>query len=633
MDNPRLNLYFREIIYNNPSAKKGAVCGVFSYEALTVEEAGLGNLYLVGKISNVPKKQHKNYEFLLSVLTSVMKREFYSDPQKSTLGALESTLQSANIYLNDFAKKGHKEWIGNFHFVCFAFSKNSIHVGQTGDMLIYLFRKNTISNIAKKFSNKKAQPSKTFSNIASGSLYEEDKLIVATSDILDVASPAKIKELLYYPNTEQIFNYLKHGLKKLNCLACLILEAKSKIPIIKKEAPVIGKMSKPVGIDLEKILNLKLDYTNIPKYLLIFFLFLSISLSPYLVQKIYYEVKLKKVDNLIKRTREIISKSEVSLTYQNQFEAQGLLQQASAFMATVNSLLIKLPEKVKEKTKPNIESIERNLNTQQNSINNVVNISQLETIANLSKNTFTFNPQGILKLEEYLYLYELTSGFLYKIDLDDAYSPTLIFLSSKDTFKLGAVREGAVALLSNPDKIYIYGKSDNYNTYLLKPNLESTLHIKDMTNYENNLYFLDTENLNILKYVPEENSLIGTNWLKDQFKEDLVNAQSLTIDGSIYVSKADGTIVEYIQGRKIKEFKPNASPQITKGGQLFTQQNMKNIYFLDSENNRIIAANKQDQFTTQYVSNEFTSLTDFWITPDEKTIYVLDGLRIFKINI
>jgi len=75
MDN-HLNLYFREIIYNNPSSRKKSVCGVFSYEALNIEEAKLGNLYLVGKISNLSEKKHKNFEFLLNLLVSVIKREF-----------------------------------------------------------------------------------------------------------------------------------------------------------------------------------------------------------------------------------------------------------------------------------------------------------------------------------------------------------------------------------------------------------------------------------------------------------------------------------------------------------------------------------------------------------------------------
>jgi len=667
MEQPRLNLYFREIVYHGPSTKKDSVCGVFSYEALNVEDAKLGNLYLVGKIHDLPPKKHKNFDFLLALLASAIKREFYADPRKNTLEALESALQSANIYLDDFTKRGHKEWLGNLDFTCLAFSRNNIHIGQTGNMLVYLLRGQTLSNIAKKFATtqKTSHPLKTFSNIASGILEENDKLIIATPDILEVIPNSKIKELFSGPSTEQLYEFIKENLEKesknktsdICSLACLLLEAKTKTPTAERKTIPLKEIPKITFLDLEKLFNSHSDKLNrilkdkipvssklfnpinailkskIPHYLLSLLLVSTILLSPYLVQKINYEIKLHKINNLIKRLDETIGKSELSLVYQNQTNAQALLQQANALMVTADYLLSQLPEIVKEKTSQTIEVIQKDLDNQQNSINNVVNINEPEEIADLSKNSFSFNPQGILKLENFLYFYELNSGFLYNINLDNIEDHTLVFLSSKDTFKFGAIRDNAIVLLSNPEKIYIYGKSDNYNTYLLKPTLENTLDIKDMTSYQGNLYFLNTTKLNVLKYTPQESVLNGTNWLNKDQDPELANAQSLAIDGSIYVSRADGTIIEYRQGKKAREIKPKLSPPLAGGSQLFTSGEMKNLYILDQINKRIIAFNKKDDFTTQYISSKFDSLKDFWVSQDEKTIYILNGSKIYRIYI
>ena len=643
---PNLNLYFREIVYHNPLGKKDSVCGVFSYEALNVEEAKLGNLYLIGKISNFSPKKHKNSEFLLSVLTSVIKREFYAHPQKNTLEALESALQSANIYLEDFAKKGHKEWIGNLDFACLVFSQNIIHISQTGNMIFYLYRKGTMSNVAKKFlnNNDKSKSLKIFSNIASGDLEENDKIIIASADLLEIMPVLKIKELISYPSTEQLYEFIKGKLKDKktapNSLACLILEAKTKIPIIGKKILPRKEIPKQTEINLEKVLISKLEKTplikyKIPIYLITLFLFFSIILAPYLIQKLGYEIKIGKINNFIVRAKEIVNKSELALVYQNHFQAQTLLQQADNLLTNAISLINQLPEEVQKKPEKGLQSVQQTLNIQKNSINNVINISQPEEIADLSKNTFTFNPSGVLKLENYLFLYEITSGFIYKINLDDL-KPTLVFLSSKDTFKLGAMKENAIIFLSDPEKIYVYDKNDHYDTYLLKPNLGSTLYVKDMALYSDSLYFLDTEKLDILKYVPQENSLNGSGWLNDPpagGKEDLIDAQSIAIDGSVYITKADGTIIEFVSGKKVKEFKPNISPEFTKGHQIFTQPNMKNLYLLDPQFNRIISINKQDNMAIQYVSNYFDSLTDFWVSADEKTIYILNGLKVYRIDI
>jgi len=331
--------------------------------------------------------------------------------------------------------------------------------------------------------------------------------------------------------------------------------------------------------------------------------------------------------------KETINKSELSLVYQDQFRAQALLQQANALMTTADYLLSQLPEEVKEKTNQTIQIIQKGLANQQNTINNVINIENPEEIADLSKNSFTFNPRGILKLENFLYFYELNSGFLYKINLNNTQDHILVFLSSKDTFKLGAVKDGFIILLSNPEKIYIYGKTDNYSTYALKPSLENTLNIKDMINYNDTLYFLDTAKLNIFGYTPQESVLNGEKWLTKDPNPELADAQSLTIDGSIYVSKADGTIIEYKQGKKSREIKPKVSPPLIGSSQLFTSEQMKNLYVLDPTNRRIIALNKKDDFTVQYISDKFDSLKDFWVDQDENTIYILNGTKVFRINI
>src|SRR4030043_1087845 len=623
MDQSRFNLYFREIIYHHPSAKKDSVCGVFSYEALNVEEANLGNLYLVGKISNLPPKKHKNFDFLLTLLASAIKREFYSDHRRTTIEALESALQSANMYLADFTKRGHKEWLGNLDFACLAFSQNNIHIGQTGDMLIYIMRKDAISNIARKFTAQKQndQPLKTFSNIASGTLEENEKLLITTQDLLEITSNQKIKELLSQSSTEQLYEFIKdylEGQKKnkeasVKYLSCLILEAGGKAAISKKKQLNQEEITKIDTLDLESILNshsIKINEKiknrisvssglrkpinailkfHIHNYLLILFLISFILLSPYFIQKIYYEIKISQANNLIKRINETIFKSKISLAYQDQTRSQALLQRVDNLMMSVSSILDKLPEKVKEKPTQKFENIQKDLENQQNSINNVINIEEPEEIADLSKNSFTFFPQGILKLENILYFYELNSGFLYKINLDDINNHILVFLSSKDTFKLGTAKDDSLVLLSSPEKIYIYNKNDNYNTLLLKPGVENTLNIKDITNYENNLYFLDAEKLNILKYSSGETYLEGTEWLKNEFKQDLTNAQSLAVDGNVFILKADGLIFEYAQGKKLKEIRPRVSPILNNGGELFTNSQMKNLYILDPINKRIIA--------------------------------------------
>lgn len=655
MDSENLNLYFREIIFQDPKVKKDSVCGVFSYEAMNIEDAQLGNLYLVGKISNVPKKKYKNSDFLLNLLASAIKREFYSNHQRTSLEALESALQSANIYLSDFIKKGHDEWIGNLHFACLCFYQNNIHVAQTGNMVVQLFRNSTLSNISKKFQNsEKPEPIKTFSSLASGKIERGDKIIAATYDISDILSLQKTKELASYPTTDKLYHYIKDNLS-VPSLACLLLEAETQLPKEpeKEEISDTEEIAIAITFDFKKILDSNIEKINktirdqiifpnkittfalkhhIVKYLAVLFIFFIIILSPFLIEKISSDIKIRKMNHLIQRTQENIERSELSLIYQNQSEARAFLKQSEELLENADLLFNNLPEKAQEKILPSLQSIQNRFEEQRNNLNNVVNIIEIERIADLSKNNYNFNPIGILKLGDLLYLYELTSGFVYKINLIDN-SSELVFLSSKDTFKLGTATETEILLLANPTKVSTYNINENYNICLLKPNLENTLNIKDMANFDGNLFFLDVQKLNIFKYSRTLDILNGAEWIIKGPTDELKDAVSLAVDGDVFVSRENGMIIQYSQGKKIKEIKLDISPRLSKAGQIFTSANMKYLYILDPLNNRIISYNKKDGLIKQYAIPELSNLKDFWVASDEKSIYLLNGLEICKIEI
>jgi len=171
---------------------------------------------------------------------------------------------------------------------------------------------------------------------------------------------------------------------------------------------------------------------------------------------------------------------------------------------------------------------------------------------------------------------------------------------------------------------------DDYNIYLLKPNLENTLYIKDMTNFGNDVFFLDTGKNAIWKYALSGDILNGSIWLSS---EEFKNSQSIAIDGNVFVSQENGVINEYSKGKKLRELKFDISPPLTNGGKLFIREGMKNLYILNSSNNRIISYNKKDGFIKQFVIPDLANLNDLWVEPGEKIIYLLNGLEVYKIEI
>jgi len=670
MENRDLKLYFREIIYYHPTIKKRSVCGVFSYEALNAEEMRMGNIYLVGKIANIASKKRKSFDFLLNLLASAIKRDFYANTQKSTIEAMESALQGANIYLADFTKRGHKEWIGNLDFACLAFSQNNIYLSQTGGPLIYLLRHNSFTNLNKKFiGQQKGGPEKTFTNIASGVIEQGDKLIVASKDILEIASPQIMKEILIKEDGEELYNFIKDKLENqskikikkdepspkepIDSLACLILEVETESNYKKKKPPKIVK-DEVLGIDLQQLTNnyfsqaqklLKTDLSPKPSpfikflskypifnHLIAVFILCAIISTPYLVEKINYDIKFKNAEELINRVKTLTTQSKFALAYQDQSTARPLLQQANFLTLTIDPIWKTLPGPLQEKLSNELKAAKEELELQQNTLNNIVVLKNYQEIVDLTKSTYSFNPQGMFVFQDSIYLYEISSGFINKIPLENPV-PTLIFVSAKDTFKFGIAGTNSFFLLSDPEKIYVYKEGTNYTTYLIKPDLSNTLDIKDAAFYDGSIYFLNVAKQTILKYQIGDEILEGSDWLKKSPDAQLNNAGALTVDGNVFVAKENGTILQYAQGKLLKDITPQIKPGIGPETKLFTRLNMKNLYILDPVNNRIIAINKENGFTTQYVARDFDLLKDFWVSEDEKNIFFLNDSKIFKAEI
>lgn len=754
-DRSSLQLYFKEFIETGSPIRgidrikktPDYVCDLFVYEPRNVEEAQLGTLFMLGKIDNIPKNKYKNFDFLLSLLISVIKREFYSDSKRPSLEALETGLSKANLYLADFTEKGNIEWIGNLNFVCGVFSEDTLHISQVGKPVIKLFRGTTVSHIENKFpTRKKAHPLKTFGNIASGTILSGDKIMLGTKDILNLVSLTSLKEL-----SKGSCNQIIEGLKKLTekktkktPIICLVLETKTEAPeeiavclpaspqdepireeiapsrpsvrlagiksaaltsllvfrkisiviflgiyktvsfliFVSKKAykllsPIlaVGKWVflkiKPRTLDKlkaqtqnlalnlikrskvkEKYYNLKTQIINFKNYKitalyqqnkLAFFaaslLVILILILPFAAaQKINHYVKTNNFNRLSAEIQEIQKKTDSALVYQDKEKAKGLLERNQVLVANLLTYSQKSPLRRSDQILSKITEIKEKHQEQQDSINNVIRIKELEEILDFSTSGFIVNPIGINKIKNYLYFYELDSGILYKFNLspeNENKDLILVFISAKDELrKMTSLENGRVVLLGQGGKVYLYNSNTNdHNAYLLEPPIPIE-NIKDVKNFLSNFYVLDTGQGNIIKYSsqPSGENIKGTNWLPEP-AEELKQAQSMAIDGSVYILNSEGLIVKYYKGKKAEEINPQLEKPLGGDSKIFIRTDFKNFYIFDPKNKRLIVLNKQGEVINQYLNDELVNLQDFWVTKDEKEAYLLCGKKVFKLNL
>jgi serine/threonine protein phosphatase PrpC len=187
----KIKVSIREVVFCNEEEK--SFCDVFVYEPENIEEQALGNLYIIGEVVNLPE----NSSYLINLLASIIKKEFYSKPKRSSLESLEASLHKANSTLSDLAEQGNVDWVGNLNMVCGSSKNRELHLSKVGNIRTLLVRNGQVTDIGKNVAQEgKTHPFRTFINIASGELETDDLVLFATPELFNVFSLEKIKQVV-----------------------------------------------------------------------------------------------------------------------------------------------------------------------------------------------------------------------------------------------------------------------------------------------------------------------------------------------------------------------------------------------------------------------------------------------------
>lgn len=213
-----------EILIKGPR-RKNIVCDIFTYDPGNIEEEALGSLYMVAELTANEDSLH-----LVNLLSSLIKREYYSLPHRGPIESLEAGLKKANQALNEIANQGNLGWLGKIHFICAALNKErDLFLTQTGAAQAWLCREGQMVNITKRLilPTAKTHPAKTFQSVISGGILPSDKIIFGTPAIFDFFSLPGLKQIFSQARISLVADQIQKVLreeKKPPTLGALLLE-------------------------------------------------------------------------------------------------------------------------------------------------------------------------------------------------------------------------------------------------------------------------------------------------------------------------------------------------------------------------------------------------------------------------
>ena len=141
----------------------------------------------------------------------------------------EESIKKTNLILADLANKGETEWIGKLNAVIFAILDDTIYLTSCGNTKSFLMRNQVVKRLTEDDKSPRA-PINTFSNIISGELEADDKMIFTNAELLRHLTKEQIQGILksFDPITgvHEIAKILKK--EKIKNINALVIETASK---------------------------------------------------------------------------------------------------------------------------------------------------------------------------------------------------------------------------------------------------------------------------------------------------------------------------------------------------------------------------------------------------------------------
>ncbi|MDO8470463.1 MAG: hypothetical protein Q7S63_00620 [bacterium] len=587
--------------YFNPREKKNRIFKTFSSE----KQKGL---YLVGELGNIIPQNAR----LLQRLFLLLEKEYGLSPLSQGKDRMKHALSKGNEFLAKESKKGNTDWLGNIHCVALFFATPrkglpEIFFATIGTMNIWLGREKRIVDIEKTLG-KTLQPHhvKAFGNVISGKLLPGDKLFIATKELsLALQKEGLLKGSLAAQDESQLkalFTSKQPQLKKVQgVLFSAFLERgkrQNKLSLLTlPDLPELPRL--PIKMDREKA---------------IFSVFILLLLGGMIFLR---------GGSLFSDKETQVAKETIAALRQEADAATAGNDEREAFVLLTKALDLASSKEIR----PVQKEIEEKLLT----LAHIEKIDNPQAVADIPAKEIGLIPQHMVLAGNILYLSNPSSENIYAIDIR---TNEKTLLQKSANIKLGASLPQSGVFFEEPDTLLeITGATEQEKT-LQSP--YPNFHPTSMATFEGSAYFWDSQARQIVKYPLTQSSALSAHlWLNPQTKQRPETKNSnvpFAIDRNIWIVSKENKIERYFSGFYQETLSQLVFPKIQEISELYTRPDLSSLYILEASQKRVVLISKSGLVQKQYESPHFDNLLALQVSPDGKTIYLLNGTRVFKIE-
>jgi hypothetical protein len=149
--------------------------------------------------------------------------------------------------------------------------------------------------------------------------------------------------------------------------------------------------------------------------------------------------------------------------------------------------------------------------------------------------------------------------------------------------------------------------------------------------YLDYVYSISGDKIN--RYSKDTDTLKESLWGQS---DSFTGAKSMAIAYSVYIITSDGKVESYTGGAKDKFTLSGEKAALNNPSKIVADIDFTNIYIADNGNGRIVSFDDKGNFVKEYKPKKegaWNDIRSFGVSADEKTMFVLNGSKVFKVEL
>ncbi len=568
---------------------------------------------------------------------------YYSSAENEIFKRLEESLKNLQ---NEFINEVNLSVIAG---VVFEKKDKSIgYFSKTGEGGAFLFRNDKLITLLAPQSGKKT---------VSGVLESQDKLLLATEQFFTPLSLGVLRAGFKKEKTEEIaeeWSTIIHGRQNNTETAAVIVKVEIEQVFEKKEVSLqpVAKKKQTKKKNLKDKLDALKKFPSIFKGFLKDFkrersryyqskkkkkkskkttLIVAVGLIILLLVSVFFGAK-QKTQQQEKAAYQTVAE-EVNHLYDeavsqievNPVRSQSLLKESKILLEE------KMPE-ISEEYQADLEQMQKKVEAKIEELSRSYQIKEpdLWLDLNLAKEGFSGNVWGVT--EKKLYILQENAESILSVDQKSkSYQIAAGGDEYVSTEKVAAVND-RLFLNTSSNNLWVIDVLEKES--IQKKQEQEWGEITDTVGFGSNLYLLDKGEKQIWKYVGIEAGLGDKTKYLQEDVDLLQEAESLAIDGSIWVLTKNGGILKFIRGERDHFVVTSLLDPFIEPTDLYTSPEVDNLYILDRKGLRIVLIDKKTgEYKAQYKWSGLAAAKQIFADEENGYILVLTGNRIYELEL